>query len=224
MEKIRPKTTEKFDVEKYEDLVLGYIIEYLNKNRYIELEYVIPYIKSRTSNDKININDIGISKILQSLFKQNLIAEGSKLTKSEVLENPPIRKKIYKYIQNNPGAYYYKIVKEFDLGNHSATWHLEMLLRFGFIKDMKIENNHIFYESSLNAKEIEECFYLSNNKVILILDYLKSNSNGCTKSELAENLKMHLNTVKKYLKKLVGLKQISMKKISNRNLYFIDNS
>ncbi|KKK50845.1 hypothetical protein LCGC14_3120960, partial [marine sediment metagenome] len=36
-----------FDKKDYEDLVLDIIIEYLNKNRYIELEILVPFIKSR---------------------------------------------------------------------------------------------------------------------------------------------------------------------------------
>ncbi|MFX1376435.1 MAG: hypothetical protein ACFFA0_11520 [Promethearchaeota archaeon] len=224
MDKNRLLNIMEYDIEEYEDIVLGYIIDYLNKNRYIELEILIPYINSRITKDKINLNEEGIVKILQSLFQQNLIAEGSKLTKNEVLKSPPIRKEIYDYIKSNPGVYYFKIVKEFNLGNQTATWHLEMLLKFGFIKEMKIDNNHIYYESSLNAKDIEQSFYLSNEKVKTIVEYLNNDSEGYTKSELSRNLKMHLNTVKKYLKKLVELKRVTTKKISNKTLYSINKS
>ncbi|MFX1570956.1 MAG: hypothetical protein ACFFCV_21665 [Promethearchaeota archaeon] len=212
------------NIDVYEDIVLEYIIEYLNKNRYIELEILIPYIKSRITKDKINLNEKGICLILKSLFQQNLITEGSKLTKEEVLNSPPIRKEIYEYIKNNPGVYYYKIVKKFNLGNQSATWHLEMLLKFDLIKDMKIENNHIYYDSSLNNKDIEKSFYLSNEKVKTILEYLNKDSKGYTKSDISNALNMHLNTVKKYLNKLLELEQIISKKISNKTIYFIQKS
>ncbi len=209
-----------FDKKDYEDLVLDIIIEYLNKNRYIELEILVPFIKSRISEKKINLNEDGIRIILKSLFHQNLIAEGSKLTKNEVLENPPIRNKIYNYIKNNLGVYYFKIVKEFNLGNHSATWHLEMLLKFALINEMKIEKNHVYYETSLNPKDVEKAYYLSNEKIISIVEYFNNNSTWHTKSELSKNLNMHLNTVNKYLNKLEDLNIIQTKIISNKTLYF----
>ncbi len=56
-----------------------------------------------------------------------------------------------------------------------------MLLKFELIKEMKIENNRVYYEASLNAKDIENSFYLSNDKVITILEYLTTNSKGHTK-------------------------------------------
>ncbi len=210
--------------EDYEDIVLDYVIEYLNKNRYIELEILIPYIKSRITKDKLNLNEEGICKILKSLFQQNLIAIGSKLTKDEVLNSPHIRKEIFDYIKNNPGVYYYKIVKKFNLGNQSATWHLEMLLKFGLIKKLKIENNRVYYETSLNPKDIEKHYYLSNNKIISILEHLSTNSKGHTKSEIANSLEMHYNTVKKYLNKLIELEKIKIKKVSNKTLYYIQKN
>ena len=105
-------------------------------------------------------------------------------------------------------------MKQFSIGNQSATWHLEMLMKFGLIKEMKIDNNHIYYESSLNTKDIKKSFYLSNDKVRTILEYLNNNSNGHTKSELSNNLKMHLNTVKKLLENLKECK-LEVKKKGN---------
>ena len=119
-----------FDVKAHENIVLSYITEYLNKNRYIEIKKIIPYIKSRVVKTDTNLNETGICKILKSLFQQNLIAEGSKFTKNKVLERPPLRRKIYDYIRGNPGVYYSRILKQFNIGRQSATWHLEMLIKF----------------------------------------------------------------------------------------------
>ena len=129
--------------------------------------------------------------------------------------------KIYNYIKNNPGVYYFNIVKEFNLGNHSAIWHLEMLLKFALINEMKIEKNRVYYETSLNPKDVEKAYHLSNKKIISIIEYFNNNSTGYTQSELSKNLNMHLNTVKKYLNKLEELNIIQTKIISNKTLYFI---
>ncbi len=211
------------DIKEYEDTVLDYIIEYLNKNRYIELKKLIPYIKSRVIKTETNLNEDGILIILKSLFKQNLIVEGSKLTKINVLERPPLRKKIYNYIKSNPGVYYSKILQEFNIGRQSATWHLEMLIKFSIINEFRIDNHLVYHEISIDPLEVEKAFYLSNDKAKQILDYFDENgADGLNKSEISTNLNMHLNTVKKYLKKLVEFDIILKKKISNRYLYFIN--
>ena len=210
-----------FDIKTYEDTVLSYVIEYLNKNRYIEIKKLIPYIKSRIVKTDININEVGICKILKSLFEQKLIAEGSKFTKEKVLERPPLRKRIYNFIKKNPGVYYSKILNEFDIGRQAATWHLEMLIKFDFINEIKIENNVVYHDTSLDIQKVEMSFYLSNKKVIRIMDYFnENNTEGVTSSELSNGLNMHLNTVKKYLNKLVELNLILKKKISNKYLFF----
>ena len=113
-------------------------------------------------------------------------------------------------------------MKKFNLGSHSTTWHLEMLLKFGWINEMKIESNLIYYETSLDIQNVTKAYYLSNEKVQLILDYLNNNNTeGCSKSEFSKNLNMHLNTVKKYLEKLVNFNAIHIKESSNKKLYFI---
>jgi len=210
-----------FDIKEYEDIVLSYIIEYLNKNRYIEIKKVIPYIKSRITKMDLNLNEEGICRVLKSLFEQKLIAEGSKLTKEKVLKRPPLRKMIYTFIKENPGVYYSKILKKFNIGRQSATWHLEMLMKFNIINEIKIENNLVYHESSLDTKKVELSFYLSKKKVNKIIEYFNDDNNdGITKSELSTNLNMHVNTITKYLKKLVEFNLVEKKKVSNKYLYF----
>ena len=100
-----------------EKLVLNVVQEYLNKNRYFNMNEIIPFIISRFRNASININISGIEDILRSLVKKNLIVEGSKLSINDVLKNQK-RKNIYEYIQENPGIYFNRIVKELNMSNH----------------------------------------------------------------------------------------------------------
>ena len=62
---------------------------------------------SRTS---ININEEGIKSILETFMNKRLFVQGSKLNKEIVLENPN-RKKIYQFINKNPGLYLNKLIK-----------------------------------------------------------------------------------------------------------------
>ncbi|KKL45384.1 hypothetical protein LCGC14_2356270 [marine sediment metagenome] len=63
---------------------------------------------------------------------------------------------------------------------------------------------------------------ISNARQRVGSGYINNTNDECTKSELSSNLKMHLNTVKKYLNKLEELNIIQTKIISNKTLYFIE--
>ena len=98
-------------VANNEQTVLNIINEYLDKNRFFSANDIVPFISSRFAKSDINININGIRTILKSLVEKNFIVEGSKLTRNEILTNIN-RKKIYEYIQKNPGSHFNKIVSK----------------------------------------------------------------------------------------------------------------
>jgi len=59
-----------------EKLVLDVVQEYLNKNRYFNMNEIISFIIARFRTASININISGIEEILRSLVSKNLIVEG----------------------------------------------------------------------------------------------------------------------------------------------------
>ncbi|MFX1390447.1 MAG: hypothetical protein ACFE9Z_10320 [Promethearchaeota archaeon] len=209
----------KFDNE--EDIVFTAVQDYLNDNRILEKNNLINYIKSYFSKLSININEEGIIKNLESLIKQKKIVEGSKLTKDTLLENSK-RKKIYEFILENSGIYFNKIVKKVNMSNHVVYWHLNMLLKFNFIKTTNIQNHDIYYDSRLNGEEVK-IHYLTNKKESKkIIDYLSINRSGIKKTQLADALKMHPKTIKKYVGILFEFGLIEKKKYSPKEiLYFL---
>lgn len=204
-----------------EKIVLNAVQEYLSKNRYFNMSEILPFLISRFKMASVNINTKGIEDILRTLVKKKIIAEGSKLIASDILENLK-RKEIYYFILKNPGTYFYKIVKELEMSNHVVVWHLNILLKFNFIKKEKIENHAIYFDSKFNLKNSKLKYITSKEKSKIIIEYFRKNDFGITKTQLSKDLKMHPNTVSKYLKSFEQLNIIKKKKVSKRTIYFLN--
>ncbi len=205
-----------------EKLVLTAIQEYLNKNRYFNMKDILPFINARFKMASVNINNRGIEEILKTLTQKKLVVEGSKLTREDLLINKK-RSLIYEFIIKNPGTYFNRIVKELNLSNHVVIWHLEMLLKFEFIKSQKIENHEIYFDFEYSLKNTELKYFTSKEKSKRIIDYLKKNDLGVPKTRLSTDLKLHINTATKYLTFLEQFQVVVKRKLSGKTLFFIQD-
>ena len=207
-----------------EELVFNAIQDYLNQNKILEKNDVVNHIKTYFINASININKEGIIKYIESLIKKRRIVEGSKLTKDIVLNNLK-RKRIFEYVTENPGTYFNKIVKELKMGNHVVYWHVNILLKFDFIKKTKMEKHEIFYDSNLGIDEVKKLYFTTiKEKSKKILKYLKENDLGITQLGLASKLQMHPKTIKKYLSNLEEFGLIEKKKVSPKEILYFSKS
>jgi len=209
------------EVSEQEKLILKVVEEYLNKNRYFDMNEILPFIMSRLKMTSSNLNMRRIEEILKILVKKRLIVEGSKLSINDILSNQK-RKEIYDYIVQNPGVYFYKLIKELKLSNHVVTWHLNMLLKFNFIKKEKFENRDLYFDSSYDESNPRFRYFTSKEKSKKIITYLRNNDYGITKTQLSKELKMHSTTISKYLKVLAQFGIIFKKKMSKRLIYFLN--
>ena len=204
-----------------EEIVFNVVQDYLNENKILDRENVINRIKSNFSKVSININENGIRKHLESLIKKRRLIEGSKLTQDKILLNSK-RKRIYQYIINNPGVYFFKIVKKVNMNQQNVYWHIGMLLKFNIVQTAKIDNHEIFFDSKLADKEAKKLYFLQKMESKKILEYLQETGSGFKKSELSDILKMDPKTVKKYLEFLESFKLVVREKYSEKEiLYFI---
>ena len=203
-----------------EKIILTIVHEYLNKNRQFTFEEILPYINSRIRLSTTNISNEGVRKILKSLTNKKLIVEGSKLIKSEILNNDK-RKEIYDFIVKNPGTYFNKILRELNFSNHIVVWHLSMLLKFDFISKKILENHEIYFDTTTELEDLSSTYFTTKEKSQKIIKFLKKNSLGITKTNFSQELNMHMNTLAKYLNLLENYNVIVKKKIDNKNLYFL---
>ena len=207
--------------QNYENDVYIEIVNYLNSNRTLKLDEIIPYLNARFSRSSIPLNREGITKIVKSFVQRNIIVEGSKLTREEILLNFK-RSKIYDYIVKNPGVYYYNIMKTLNISSHVVIWHLNILQEFNYIGKTTIDNHDIYYEINVDLDIVKIQYYLKNEKCKQIVDHLKSKHLGDTKTSMARDLNMHPNTIKKYINILEDLEILLKTKASNTTIYLLN--
>jgi len=205
-------------LSKDEIIVLNIIKEYLDKNRDFDKEKFYSLISYRLKMAKININNEGLKRIIKSLIDKNLILEGSKLTKDDILSNEK-RRKIYTYISQNPGVYYSKIVKDLNYSNHVVIWHLNMLLKFNFIDRIEFMNHFLYYDTNQGPERAKIRYLISLKPSKKILKYLNNKVEGVGKTKMASDLKIHIETIGKYLEILEEQDIITIERQSKRKLY-----
>jgi len=206
---------------KQEKIVLTVVQEYLNKNRFFNMKKILPFIHARFKMASVNINIRGIEEILKSLVEKKLLVEGSKLYKDDLLKNHK-RRQIFEFIYENPGTYFNKIVRNLNFSNHVVIWHISMLLKFNFIKAELIENHEVYFEFKFNLKNSKLKYFTSKDRSKRIIEYLKTNDIGISKTKISTDLKIHINTMSKYLDFLEKLNVVIKKNLSKKILYFLN--
>jgi len=206
-----------------EEMVINIIQEYFSKNRYLNINKIVPFISSRIAKSSANINEQGIRQILQSLVKRNVIVKKTKFTREDVLLNSN-RRLIYEHILKNPGIHFNKIYKDLHLNIPVAEWHLNMLTKFNYIQKEKIDNYEAYFDEIINPEYFKILHLISRDKGSKIIEFLKDNQEGYTKTFLSEELKMHINTVKKYIETFEVSGLIQKKDLFNKTLYFLNEN
>lgn len=204
-----------------EQLVLDLVQEYIEEHQFFNASAIIPFISSRFAKTSINISIHGIKSILQSLVKKNLVIDGSRLTREHVLLNEN-RKKIYDYILNNPGDYFYRIVKKTNLNIPVVEWHMNILLKFNFITKRSIKNQEVYFESGNELELDETIHFIKKDKSKKIIKYFLHDNDGITKTRISKELNMHYNTINKYFEKLERMSILNKKKLPKMTIFFLN--
>jgi len=208
-------------LSREENLVFEVIQEYLMKYNSFNSSTIVPLIEANFGKRNININIQGIKESLKSLAKKRMIAEGSRLTKNDILLNSN-RTMIHNFIKLNPGVHFNRIVKKVNLSIFTVEWHLKMLVKFEYLRREKIDNLECYFDLSIDSKEAEAFHFITREKYQKIIQYLKFNEEGYTKTHLSEELGMHYNTITKYTSKLEKLGVLIRKSHSNEVLFFLN--
>ena len=203
-----------------EKAVFKEIQTYLKKNRSFKIQKIIPFLQYNIDRS-LNLNSDKIEIILQSLIKKNMVYPGSYLTVDDILKNQK-RKDFFNFIEKNPGVKFSVIKNEFSFGNNYTDWHLTVLERFKFIRFVKIGNNKAFFNFNLDSKFDETRFYLKNKKMIQIITLMEKSKKALKISEMSNQLKMHNDTLKKYITILEKLNFLDLKLENDKSSYMLN--
>ena len=205
----------------HQEIVLKIIQDYLDNNRILELDKVLPYIRNTFSKSSININDNGIKLIIRTLIENRQIIQGSKLTKNRILSNDN-RKEIYILIKEHPGINMNRIISMLNLSYHVVSWHINILLKFNCIKKIQLKNKHIYFHSEVPPSMYNTLYLLSKKNIKKIITYIKEREdNGITKSGISNDLRANYRTISNYIDQLETAGILMKESFSKKSLYYL---
>jgi len=134
------------------------------------------------------------------------------------------RKKIFNYIENNPGLYAREISRNLDIPLTSLLYHLRFLKKLELIRE-KIDGKYIrfFIKYRIGLKEKKLIALLRNkNSSKILLHSLWSLA--CSQIELSKELDIPPPTVSYYLKKMIDMGIIEKAPVKNGLIYPFKNN
>ncbi|MFW9988926.1 MAG: hypothetical protein ACFFC3_09745, partial [Candidatus Odinarchaeota archaeon] len=119
-----------------------------------------------------------VSEIIQFLNNNKILIDGTKHTRESILLNF-YRKKLYTVINNNNGATF-SFLRKHVFTHHSGSsgqliWHLNMLLKFKYIKKTKIGNFSLFLPIELDNDVGILYFFMKDNLNRSIITLIMNN-------------------------------------------------
>lgn len=137
------------------------------------------------------------------ITRRSYIQQGnSYLTLTDIFENEN-RLNIINQILRNPGIHHNELLRNCDLQKGQLQWHLDVLLKYNFIKKEKYGQYTIYFPitTSFDANEYLENLIAKSKTTSEILNIIKENP-GVNSSEISRILSLSRNTIKYHIDKL----------------------
>lgn len=172
--------------------------EIVSEDKILSLENL--YYKAKR---RLKIPRKGLRFIIQYLVNKKVLVDQSKFTRHSILEHP-LRKSIYYFIKDNLGVHLSTIRNYFhseNTGTGQLLWHLDMLLKFNYIKSIKMKKYLIFLPREIDDESGIIYFLLRdelNFRIVQLLLKKKELKRSDIYKKLAESRELvyyHLNNL-----------------------------
>ncbi len=131
----------------------------------------------------------------------------------------PTRRNIYKILCENPGTYFYKLMKQGTGSSATVLYHLGKLEDDGLITSAKIDGKRIFFPKNLRTKEIERAYMLLKNKNALNIFLYIVNNKSCFQNQIAREFSLHHDTIRHHATRLAAAELIEKEK-KGKHVFF----
>ncbi len=199
--------------------VIAIAEDMMNQSKILTIERLY-----NVSKKTLKIPRSGLISIIHFLINNNVLLEGSKFSRETVLMNH-FRKNILDYIRLNCCPHFSILRKEVlserdgNLGSSGQlVWHLEMLMKFNYIKKVKVGNFTVFLPIEMEVELGIINFLLRdeiNRKIVELLTTQISIKN----SEIFKLIDENRGKVNYRLKNLIDYDLICLKEDSNKEVY-----
>ncbi|MFX1501032.1 MAG: hypothetical protein ACFFDH_08730 [Promethearchaeota archaeon] len=160
----------------------------------------------------------GLKAIIQYLVNKKIIVNQSRFTKKSILAHP-LREAIYSFIKDNLGVHLSTIRKNFqseNIGTGQLLWHLKMLLKFNYVKSIKLKNYLLFLPIEIDDEIGIINFFLRNDLNFRIVKLLLGKKEF-KRTEIYKNLAESRELVYYHLNNLIEHNLIEL--MENKSAY-----
>ena len=199
--------------------VIAIAEDMMNQGKILTIERLF-----NVSKKILKIPRSGLISIIHFLINNHVLLEGSKYSRETILMNR-LRKKILEYIRLNGCAHFSILRKEViserdgNLGSSGQlVWHLEMLMKFNYIKKIKLGNFTVFLPIEMEV-ELGIIYFLLKDKINRKIVDLLSTQNSIKNSELYKLIDENRGKVNYRLKNLSYYGLIYFKEDSSKEVY-----
>jgi len=203
--------------------VLEIAEEIMNKNKILNIENLYNLAKKQ-----LKIPKSGLIAIIHFLINKKILIEGSKFSKETVLSNR-LRYNIFRFIKKNGAVHYSlirKILKDDQTDNVVSSgqlvWHLEMLLKFEYIKKIKVGNYSVFLPFEMD-KEMGVLYFLIRDKINRKIVKLLIEQESIKKSEIYKQINENRENVYYRINNLITHNLLLIKEELDNFIYINPN-
>lgn len=182
--------------------------EILDENKILNIDTL--YYRAKKH---LKIPGKGLKTIIQILINNKILVNRSKFTKRTVLSNET-RKLIFNFIQQNIGAHFSLIKNAWASNGEPRSpgeliWHLDMLIKFNYIKKLTLKNYTIFIPFDVEEESGKIYFVLQDELYRKILTHLIS-SNIQERSVIYKDIGENREIINYRLQNLIGFQILEL--------------
>ena len=200
------------NLTKLEQKVLEIVDQLVKQKQLIRIKDVFALAKR-----KLKFPDIEVEQAIWSLISKKYIVDGTKLSKSLVLENAN-RQEILKYISDNPGANIRAVRSKMSMGSYLTSWHIRMLEKFGYIRKKPHKNMVLLFPFLLREVDEDAFIILKDEKVIEINEYIFENE-SISLENLMKQFDLEQPDAQSYLNVLASVELVDSQETDGNVLY-----
>jgi predicted transcriptional regulator len=199
--------------ENIEEEIMRIIYRLIEENQIIDFKRIY-YLCLK----ELNIDSVVILNTLENLQKHKRIFFGQKIIRDFILSNEN-RKKIFRFIEQNPGSRAIEIKKSGNYGSNLLSWNLSILIQYDCLHEVKIGNITV-YGTYKQEKELILVNYFIRNEVAnkILRGLYLSKMDIFT---LSQKLEISYDSIEYQLKKMINENVILISLEQSKKVYQI---
>ncbi len=134
----------------------------------------------------------------------------------------PFRRELFTILCESPGTYLLELADMLESPLGTLTWHLRILEREGLVKSTKFAGKRVYYPNMLRSEEAELAFLTLRSKTAQRIFLYVVNNPGCHQEEMAEALKVHHDTIRWHVDRMIKTGLLRVEKVGRKKKHYLE--